>query len=135
MGAVPWFHFVTVQIEDRGIFDVPLWELPWLAAHGPLACSRKRLERAGCLRRRQDPNDGRQQILSPGWKGAQIQDVVNPLREDVVASLQNRDPHQLTAIAEFLARITDLVYRHAALVHAHKLSVAIGGTEERPHQQ
>ncbi len=36
--------------------------------------------------------------------------------------LENFDTHQLTAIAEFLARTTDLVYRHAALLRGETIS-------------
>jgi len=53
---------------------------------------------------------------------AHIQDVINPLREDVAAVLEKFDAHQLTAVAEFLARTTDLVYRHAALLRAETIS-------------
>jgi hypothetical protein len=36
----------------------------------------------------------------------------------VAALLVNFDTHQLTAIAEFMARCTDLAYHHAALLRA-----------------
>src|SRR6266478_10162778 len=77
-----------------------------------------RLERAGYLRREPDPHDGRKQILRLALERAHIQDVINPLRKDVAALLENFDAHQLTAIAEFLAGTTDLIYRHAALLRA-----------------
>ncbi|SRR5260370_10717742 len=81
-----------------------------------------RLERAGYLRREPDPNDGRKQILHLALERAHIQDVINPLRKDVAVLLENFDAHQLTAIAEFLAGTTDLVYRHAALLRAETIS-------------
>src|SRR5260370_22350062 len=81
-----------------------------------------RLERAGYLRREPDPHDGRKQILRLALERAHIQDVINPLRKDVAALLENFDAHQLTAIAEFLAGTTDLVYRHAALLRAETIS-------------
>ncbi len=90
-----------------------------------------RLERAGYLHREQDPNDGRKQILSPARNGTHIRDVINPLREDVAASLKKFDSHQLTAIAKFLSCSTELIYRHAARLRAHALSVALGLTERR----
>jgi DNA-binding MarR family transcriptional regulator len=80
-----------------------------------------RLERAGYLRREPDPHDGRKQILQLALP-AHIQDVIDPLRKDVAAMLENFDSHQLTAIAEFLARTTDLIYRHAALLRAETVS-------------
>jgi DNA-binding MarR family transcriptional regulator len=81
-----------------------------------------RLERAGYLRRDPDPNDGRKQILHLALERAHIQDVIDPLRKDVAAVLEDFDTRQLTAIAEFLARTTDLVYRHAALLRAETIS-------------
>jgi DNA-binding MarR family transcriptional regulator len=88
-----------------------------------------RLERAGYLRRQQDPQDGRQQILSPALERVRdIQNVFNPIRKDVAALLEGFDTHQLNAIAEFLARSTDVAYRHTALLRAH----ARGGLHEPP---
>src|SRR6266852_4887445 len=77
-----------------------------------------RLERAGYLRREPDPHDGRKQIPHLALERSPIQVVIAPLRKDVAALLENFDTHQLTAIAEFLARTTDLIYRHAALLRA-----------------
>jgi len=81
-----------------------------------------RLERSGYLRREPDPHDGRKQILHLALERAHIQDVIDPLRKDVAALLENFDAHQLTAITEFLARSTDLIYRHAALLRAETIS-------------
>src|SRR5882672_11070993 len=55
-----------------------------------------RLERAGYLRREPDTRDGRKQILHLALKRAHIQDVIDPLRKDVAALLENFDAHQLT---------------------------------------
>src|SRR5229473_6138912 len=81
-----------------------------------------RLERAGYLRREADPHDGRKQVLHLALERSPIQDVIAPLRKDVAALLENFDTHQLTAIAEFLARTTDLIYRHAALLRGETIS-------------
>lgn len=81
-----------------------------------------RLGRAGYLRREPDPHDGRKQILHLALERAPIQDVIDPLRKDVAALLKNFDTHQLTAIAEFLTRTTDLIYRHAALLRGETIS-------------
>src|SRR5712692_4683783 len=81
-----------------------------------------RLERAGYLRREPDPHDGRRQILHLALQRAHIQDVIDPLRKDVAALLENFDTHQLTAIAEFLARTTDLIYHHAAVLRGETIS-------------
>ena len=84
-----------------------------------------RLERAGYLRRESDPHDRRKQSLHPATERVRdIQDVFGPIRADVAALLEGFDAHQLTAIAEFLARSTDLAYRHAALLRAQTLSAA-----------
>jgi hypothetical protein len=45
--------------------------------------------------------------------------------------LENLDGHQLTAIVEFLAGTTDLIYLHTALLRAQKLSATPGVTAER----
>ena len=81
-----------------------------------------RLERAGYLRREADPHDGRKQVLHLALERSPVQDVIDPLRKDVAGLLENFDSHQLTAIAEFLARTTDLIYRHAALLRAETIS-------------
>src|SRR5713101_2794167 len=81
-----------------------------------------RLERAGYLRREADPHDGRKQVLHLALERSPIQDVIDPLRQDVAALLENFDSHQLTAIAEFLARTTELIYRHAALLRGQTIS-------------
>jgi len=96
-----------------------------------------RLERAGYLRREADPHDGRKQVLHLALERSPIQDVISPLRKDVAALLENFDIHQLTAIAEFLARTTDLIYRHSALLRAETIS-DLGRTrvagQTLPHQ-
>ena len=93
-----------------------------------------RLERAGYLHREPDPHDGRKQILHLALKRAHIQDVIDPLREDVAAMLEHFDKHQLTAIAEFLARSTDLIQHHSTLLRAQTLSSTLGISEERSFQ-
>src|SRR5437667_10997063 len=81
-----------------------------------------RLERAGYLRREPDPQDGRKQILHLALDRAHIQDVIDPLRKAVAALLENFDAPHLTAITEFLARTTDLIYRQPALFRAQPIS-------------
>jgi len=81
-----------------------------------------RLEQAGYLRREPDPDDGRKQILHIALEQVHIHDVIAPLRKDVAALLENFDAYQLTAVAEFLAGTTDLIYRHAALLRAETMS-------------
>ena len=91
-----------------------------------------RLERAGYLRREPNPHDGRKQILHMALERAHVQDVIDPLRKDVTALLENFDIHQLTAISEFLACTTDLIYRHAALLRGETIS-DLGRTRAHSH--
>jgi DNA-binding MarR family transcriptional regulator len=134
--AVVLFHHAVAERLGLGPSDHKCLDL--LRERGPMAGSDlgaitgltsgaitgvvARLERAGYLRREPDPQDGRKQILHLALKLAHIQDVIDPLRKDVAVLLQNFDTHQLTAIAEFLARTTDLVYRHAALLRVERIS-------------
>ncbi len=78
-----------------------------------------RLERAGYLRREPDPHDGRQQILSavPERMG-DLHRVFGPIRNDVSALLEGFDAHQLSAIAKFLDRSTDIAHHHVVLLRA-----------------
>ena len=81
-----------------------------------------RLERAGYLRRKPDPHDGRKQILYPARERLRdIQNVLGPIREDVAALLEGFDVRQLTAIAEFLSHSAEIAYRHATLLRAETL--------------
>ena len=134
--AVVLFHHAVAERLGLGPTDHKCLDL--LRERGPMAGSDlgavtgltsgaitgvvARLEQAGYVRREPDPHDGRKQILRLALELAHIQDVIGPLRKDVAALLENFDTHQLTAIAEFLARTTDLVYRHAALLRAETIS-------------
>jgi DNA-binding MarR family transcriptional regulator len=81
-----------------------------------------RLEGAGYLRREPDPHDGRKQILHPARERLRdIQNVFDPIREDVAALLDGFDVRQLTAIADFLTRSAELAYCHATLLRAEIL--------------
>ena len=122
LGLGPTDHKCLDLLRDRGAMaGRDLGAITGLTS-GAITGVVARLERAGYLRREADPHDGRKQILHLALKRAHIQDVIDPLREDVAALLENFDAHQLTAIAEFLARTTDLVYRHAALLRAETIS-------------
>ncbi len=122
LGLGPTDHKCLDLLRDRGpMAGADLGAITGLTS-GAITGVVARLERGGYLRREPDPDDGRKQILHLALKRAHIQDVINPLREDVAALLENFDSHQLTAIAEFLARTTDLVYRHAALLRAETIS-------------
>jgi DNA-binding MarR family transcriptional regulator len=134
--AVVLFHHAVAERLGLGPTDHKCLDL--LRERGPMAGSDlgaitgltsgaitgvvARLESAGYLRREPDPHDGRKQILHVGPLSAHIHEALAPLRKDVAALLENFDTHQLTAIAEFLARTTDLIYRHAAVLRAETIS-------------
>jgi DNA-binding MarR family transcriptional regulator len=134
--AVVLFHHAVAERLGLGPTDHKCLDL--LRERGPMAGSDlgaitgltsgaitgvvARLEQAGYLRREPDPHDGRKQILHIALERVHIHDVIDPLRKDVAALLENFDAHQLTAIAEFLAGTTNLVYRHAALLRAETIS-------------
>jgi DNA-binding MarR family transcriptional regulator len=134
LGLGPTDHKCLDLLRDRGAMTgSDLGAITGLTS-GAITGVVARLERAGYLRREPDPHDRRKQILHLALKRAHIQDVIDPLREDVAALLESFDSHQLNAIAEFLARCTDLVYRHATLLRAQTLSATLGVTEERSLQ-
>ena len=127
LGLGPTDHKCLDLLRDRGAMSgSDLGAITGLTS-GAITGVVARLERAGYLRREPDPHDGRKQILHLAMKRSHIQEVINPLREDVAALLENFDAHQLTAVAEFLASTTDLIYRHAALLRAETVS-AMGRT-------
>ena len=134
LGLGPTDHKCLDLLRDRGAMaGSDLGAITGLTS-GAITGVVARLERAGYLRRESDPHDGRKQILHLALERAPIQDVIDPLRKDVAVLLENFDTHQLTAIAEFLAGSTDLIYRHAALLRAQTLSSALGVSEERNRQ-
>jgi DNA-binding MarR family transcriptional regulator len=122
LGLGPTDHKCLDLLRDRGAMaGSELAAITGLTS-GAITGVVARLERAGYLRREPDPHDGRKQILHLALERAHIQDVVAPLREDVAAMLEDFDTHQLTAIAAFLDRSTDLAYRHAVLLRAEPIS-------------
>ena len=134
--AVVLFHHAVAERLGLGPSDHKCLDL--LRERGPMAGSDlgaitgltsgaitgvvARLERAGYLRRELDPHDGRKQVLHLTLERAHIQDVIDPLRKDVAVLLEKFDARQLTAIAEFLTRTTDLIYHHAALLRGETIS-------------
>ena len=132
--AVPFHHAVA---EHLGLGPTDHKCLDLLREHGPTAGSElaaltgltsgavtgvvARLERAGYLRREPDPTDGRKQILTlvPERLG-DLHGIFAPVREDAATLLAGFDEDQLAAIARFLARSTDLIYRHAARLRAER---------------
>src|SRR6266567_6545343 len=121
LGLGPTDHKCLDLLRERGaITGSELASITGLTT-GAITGVVARLEQAGYIRRESDPHDGRKQILYPALERSPIQDVIEPLRKDVAALLENFDTGQLSAIAEFLTHSTDLIYRHAALLRAHNL--------------
>ncbi len=122
LGLGPTDHKCLDLLRDRGAMAgtdlVAITGLTSGAITGVVA----RLERAGYVRREPDQRDGRKQILRLALKESPVHDVIRPLRKDVSALLEEFDVRQLTAIAEFLARTTDLIYSHAARLRAEAIS-------------
>jgi DNA-binding MarR family transcriptional regulator len=134
LGLGPTDHKCLDLLRERGAMaGSDLGAITGLTS-GAISGVVARLERAGYLRREPDPHDGRKQILQLALERAPIRDVIGPLRKDVAALLENFDVHQLTAIAEFLTRTTELIYRHAALLRGETISnlSRTRGPDERP---
>jgi len=121
LGLGPTDHKCLDLLRERGsITGTELAAITGLTT-GAITGVVARLEQAGYVRRKSDLHDGRKQILYPALERSPIQDVIGPLRQDVTALLENFDARQLSAIAEFLTRSTDLIYRHVALLRAQTL--------------
>jgi DNA-binding MarR family transcriptional regulator len=84
-----------------------------------------RLERAGFLRRKPDARDGRKQVLHPAvppGRAREIHGIFEPIHAAAVAILDGFDARQLAAIAEFLERMTEEVYRQVGSLRAPRLA-------------
>ena len=122
LGLGPTDHKCLDLLRDRGpMAGSELGAITGLTS-GAITGVVGRLERAGYLRREPDANDQRKQILHLVPKSSPFQGVLQPLRQDVAKVVENFDAHQLSAIAQFLDRSTDLIYRHAALLRAETVS-------------
>jgi DNA-binding MarR family transcriptional regulator len=78
-----------------------------------------RLERAGYIQRRADPDDGRKQVLTPVPESLDaIQAVFRDIGPASGDLLKGFDVHQLTAIAEFLTRTTEFARDRATTLRA-----------------
>jgi DNA-binding MarR family transcriptional regulator len=122
LGLGPADHKCLDLLRERGaVTGSELAAITGLTS-GAITGVVSRLERAGYLRRKPDPHDGRKQILYPARERLRdIQNVFDPIREDVAALLEGFDVRQLSAIAEFLTRSTEIAYRHATLLRAQTL--------------
>lgn len=81
-----------------------------------------RLEVAGFVRREDDPEDGRKQILHPVAERLRaLHAIFEPIHADARAVLAEFDLHQITAIAEFLTRTADSAMTRAAALRAERI--------------
>jgi DNA-binding MarR family transcriptional regulator len=119
LGLGPTDHRCLDLLRERGpLIGRELAALTGLTS-GAVTGVVGRLERAGYLRREPDPADQRAQRLSAAPDRARDLDAVfGPVRVDAATLLHGFDDGQLAAIAEFLARATDLTYRRTALLRA-----------------
>lgn len=133
LGLGPTDHkCLDVLREREGMIGSDLAAITGLTT-GAITGVVTRLERAGYVRRQPDPGDRRKQLLYAVPERVQeIHDVMEPLRRDVAALLERFDPHQLTAIAEFLAGTADLGAHHAVLLRAQTLMPTAAGISQKP---
>ncbi len=133
LGLGPTDHKCLDLLREReGITSSELAALTGLTT-GAITGVVTRLERAGYLRREPDPHDRRKQLLyAMPERVREIHAVVEPLRRDVTMLLERFDPHQLTAIAEFLAGTTELASHHAALLRAQAMTPPYAGFSPQP---
>jgi len=126
LGLGPTDHKCLDLIRDRGAMSASELVAITGVTSGALTGVVARLEHAGYLVREPDPHDGRRQLLHANLERTRDirRAVFEPLRQDMAATLESFDDHQLTAIAEFLARSTDVAYRHMALLRGQTLDVA-----------
>src|SRR2546427_708513 len=119
LGLGPTDHKCLDLLRDRGAMaGSDLGAITGLTS-GAITGVVAKLEQAGYLRREPDPHDGRKQILQPAPDGMRnIHAVFGPIQKDVATLLEGFDTDQLTTIAEFLSRSTDLIYRHVALLRS-----------------
>lgn len=123
LGLGPTDHKCLDLLHERGpMTGTELAAITGLTS-GAITGVVARLERAALLRREPDPHDRRKQVLHPEADGQRtVRDLFDSLRDESAALLNGFDTHQLAAIAQFLARATELAYRRAALLRAQVLS-------------
>ena len=122
LGLGPTDHKCLDLLRERGAMSgSELVAITGLTS-GAITGVAARLEKVGYLRREDDPDDRRKQVLHATLeKHSEIHEVIEPLRKEVAELLERFDTRQLTAILNFLAGTTDLIYRHMALLRGEAL--------------
>jgi DNA-binding MarR family transcriptional regulator len=119
LGLGPTDHKCLDLIRERGPMTGSELAAATGLTSGAITGVVARLERAGYLRRTPDSSDGRKQILSSAPDRVRdIAAVFGPIQEAAADLLEGFDTHQLSAIADFLARSTELIYDRTAVLRA-----------------
>jgi DNA-binding MarR family transcriptional regulator len=123
LGLGPTDHKCLDLLHDRGpMTGSELAAITGLTT-GAITGVVARLERRGMLVREPHPRDRRKQVLRPTASAIrQVEDAFAALPTDTSTLLEGLDVGQLAAIQQFLTRATELAYRRAAALRAHKLS-------------
>lgn len=123
LGLGPADHKCLDLLHERGSMTASQLAAITGLTSGAVSGVVARLERAGHLSREPDPADRRKQILRPAPDGARdVAELFDQVQADAAELLEGFDTHQLTGIAEFLARGTDFAYRRVALLRVQTLS-------------
>lgn len=123
LGLGPTDHKCLDLLHDRGpMTGSELAAITGLTT-GAITGVVARLERRGMLVREPHPRDRRKQVLRPTATAIrQVEDAFAALPTGTSTLLEGLDVGQLAAIQQFLTRATELAYRRAAALRAHKLS-------------
>jgi DNA-binding MarR family transcriptional regulator len=123
LGLGPTDHKCLDLLHDRGpMTGSELAAITGLTS-GAITGVVARLERRGMLVREPHPRDRRKQVLRPTATAIrQVEDAFAALPTGTSTLLEGLDVGQLAAIQQFLTRATELAYRRAAALRAHKLS-------------
>lgn len=122
LGLGPTDHKCLDLLRERGAMTGSELAAITALTTGAITGVVARLEGAGYIHRKPDPNDGRRQIISVAHqRAAEIKAVFEPIHNDAAALLEQFDGGQRTAIADFLDHMTDCVYRHVSLLRSKAL--------------
>ena len=124
LGLGPTDHKCLDLLRQRGpMISRELAALTGLTS-GAITGVVARLEEAGYLHRDSDPHDQRKQILTArAGRTGELSAVFAPIHRDAASLLAGFDAKELTAIAKFMTRSIDFLYRQGALLRAPGVSL------------